>query len=223
MTPPRIRALTARDASAGGAVLAASHAEYPAFRALVPDPHVRSRVLRPFQTAAVRDAARYGIAAGAYLGDRLVGVALWQPPGRFPLSPLRKARMAPALAQAVIAAGSTFPRFARTGAALERAFPTQPSWYLQALGVHPSAQRAGVGGALLAAGLALVDAATMACHLHTSDPANVEYYQRWGFQLTQPAFPAGTDGPTYYGMTRPARQASWPADTGSRQARASDR
>jgi GNAT superfamily N-acetyltransferase len=190
---------------------------------LFPDPHVRSRVLRPFQTAAVRDAARYGIAAGAYLGDRLVGVALWQPPGRFPLSLLRKARMAPALAQAVIAAGSTFPRFARTGAALEQAFPTQPSWYLQALGVHPSAQRAGVGGALLAAGLALVDADTMACHLHTSDPANVEYYQRWGFQLTQPAFPAGTDGPTYYGMTRPARQASWPADTGSRQARAADR
>jgi GNAT superfamily N-acetyltransferase len=153
----------------------------------------------------------------------LVGVALWQPPSRFPLSPLRKARMAPALAQAVIAAGRTFPRFARTGAALERAFPAQPSWYLQALGVHPSAQRAGVGGALLAAGLALVDAATMACHLHTSDPANVEYYQRWGFQLTQPAFPAGTDCPTYYGMTRPARRAPRPADTGSRQARASDR
>ena len=46
------------------------------------------------------------------------------------------------------------------------------------------------------------------CHLHTSDPANVTYYQRWGFQLTQPGFAAETDGPTYYGMTRPARSAS---------------
>ena len=61
---------------------------------------------------------------------------------------------------------------------------------------------------MLAAGLAVVDADNLACHLHTSDPANVEYYLRWGFELTQPAFPAGAGGPTYYGMTRPAAQHS---------------
>ena len=87
-----------------------------------------------------------------------------------------------------------FPRFARSGAALERAFPDEPVWYLQALGVHPDAQRRGVGAALLSAGLAVIDADHVPCHLHTSDPANVEYYRRWGFQLTQPAFPAGTGG-----------------------------
>jgi hypothetical protein len=62
---------------------------------------------------------------------------------------------------------------------------------------------------LLATGLAMVDSDQLACHLHTSDPANVEYFRRWGFELTQPAFPAGPGGPTYYGMT-------WPADGGSR-------
>jgi GNAT superfamily N-acetyltransferase len=116
--------------------------------------------------------------------------------------------MAPTLAQAAIAARGAFPRFARSGATLERTFPNQPVWYLQALGVHPSRQRQGVGAALLAAGLAVVDADNLACHLHTSDPANVEYYRRWGFELTQPAFPAGAGGPTYYGMTRPAAQRS---------------
>jgi hypothetical protein len=40
---------------------------------------------------------------------------------------------------------------------------------------------------LLSAGLAVVDADHAACHLHTSDAANLEYYRRWGFQLTQPA------------------------------------
>ncbi len=208
MTDLRIEHLTAHDASAGGALLAASHQDYPAFRAVFPDARVRSRVLAPFQTAATRDAARYGHAAGAFLGDRLVGVALWQPPGRFPPSPLRKARMAPALAQAAIVAGPAFGRFARSGAALERTFPTEPVWYLQALGVHPDVQRRGVGAALLAAGLAFVDADDAVCHLHTSDPANVAYYQRCGFELTQPASPAGTDGHTYYGMTRPAPQRS---------------
>ena len=208
MTGVRTDLLSANDAPTAGALLTASHGDYPAFRAVFPDSRMRSRVLGPFQTAAARDAIRHGSAVGAFLDDQLAGVALWQPPGRFPLSPPRKARMAPALAQAAIAARGAFPRFARSGATLERTFPNQPVWYLQALGVHPSRQRQGVGAALLAAGLAVVDADNLACHLHTSDPANVEYYRRWGFELTQPAFPAGAGGPTYYGMTRPAAQRS---------------
>jgi ribosomal protein S18 acetylase RimI-like enzyme len=204
MTDRRVRPLSTDDAAAAGAVLSASHHNYPAFRVEFPDPRVRRRVLLPFQTAAARDVAAYGSLLGAYLDDDLVGVALWQPPGRFPLSALRKARMTPALLRVVLASPRTFPLFARSGAALERAFPEEPVWYLQALGIHPNAQRRGVGGALLAAGLAIVDADHVACHLHTSDNANVEYYKRWGFELTQPGFPAGPGGPTYYGMTRPA-------------------
>ena len=205
MTDLRLELLSVDDASVAGAVLAASHHDYPAFRFQIPDPQVRHRFLLPFQTAAARDAAIYGSLFGAYVDGHLAGVALWQPPGRFPLSSLRKARMTPALLRAAIAAPRAFPRFARSGAALERAFPDEPVWYLETLGIHPSAQRRGVGAALLAAGLALVDADHVACHLQTSDEANVEYYKRWGFELTQAGFPAGPDGPTYYGMTRPHR------------------
>ena len=132
---------------------------------------------------------------GALLGDRLAGVALWQPPGRFPLSFVRKLGMTPGLLRAAIGAGRALTRFANSGAALEQAFPREPVWYLQALGVHPSAQRRGVGAALLRDGLALVDADNARCHLHTSDAANVQYYKRWGFELTQPAFSAGAGGP----------------------------
>jgi len=205
MTGLRVERLTADAASAAGAVLAASHHDYPAFRFQISDPQVRNRFLLPFQTGAARDAAIYGSLFGAYLDDHLAGVALWQPPGRFPLSPLRKARMTPALLRAAIAAPRAFPRFAGSGAALERAFPDEPVWYLETLGIHPNAQRRGLGAALLAAGLAVVDADHVACHLHTSNEANVEYYKRWGFELTQPGFPAGPNGPTYYGMTRPHR------------------
>jgi ribosomal protein S18 acetylase RimI-like enzyme len=200
----RIERLGAAAAKAAGAVLAASHGDYPAFRAMFPDQRTRSRVLVPFQTGAARDAAIYGRAVGAFLDGHLAGVALWQPPGRFPLSPLRKARMTPALVRAAVAAPRAYPRFARSGAALERAFPDEPVWYLEVLGIHPAAQRRGVGAALLADGLAVIDVDQMPCYLHTSDQANVEYYRRWGFELTEPGFPAGTGGPTYYGMTRPA-------------------
>jgi GNAT superfamily N-acetyltransferase len=206
VTGLRIDPLRAADAAAAGGLLAASHHDYPAFRVEFPDPRVRNRVLIPFQTAAARDAAVHGSAVGAFLDGQLAGVALWQPPGRFPLNLLRKARMTPALLRAALAAPRAFPQFARSGAALERAFPGEPVWYLQALGVHPDAQRRGVGAALLSAGLAVVDADHAPCHLHTSDRANLEYYRRWGFQLTQPAFPAGAGGPTYYGMTRPASE-----------------
>jgi ribosomal protein S18 acetylase RimI-like enzyme len=206
VTGLRIDPLRAADAAAAGGLLAASHHDYPAFRVEFPDPRVRNRVLIPFQTAAARDAAVHGSAVGAFLDGQLAGVALWQPPGRFPLNLLRKARMTPALLRAALAAPRAFPQFARSGAALERAFPGEPVWYLQALGVHPDAQRRGVGAALLSAGLAVVDADHARCHLHTSDRANLEYYRRWGFQLTQPAFPAGAGGPTYYGMTRPASE-----------------
>jgi ribosomal protein S18 acetylase RimI-like enzyme len=205
MAGPRVEPLGADDASAAGAVLAASHHDYPAFRLQIPDPQVRNRFLLPFLTAAARDVAICGGLFGAYLDDHLTGVALWQPPGRFPLSRLRKARMTPALLRAAIAAPRAFPRFARSGAALERAFPDEPVWYLETLGIHPDAQRRGIGAALLVAGLAVVDSNHVACHLHTSDEANIGYYKRWGFDLTQPGFSAYPDGPTYYGMTRPHR------------------
>jgi ribosomal protein S18 acetylase RimI-like enzyme len=203
MTDLRLDPLGPKDAAAAGALLAASHQNYPAFRVDFPDPSIRHRVLVPFQTAAARDAALHGSLVGAYLEDRLAGVALWQPPGRFPLSSVRKVRMVPALLRVAMAAPRAFPRFARSGAALERVFSEQPVWYLQALGVHPNAQRRGVGAALLASGLAIVDADRTPCYLHTSDESNVEYYRRWGFKLNQPAFMAGVGGPTYYGMIRP--------------------
>jgi GNAT superfamily N-acetyltransferase len=204
VTEPEVRPLSSGDVRPAGEVLTASHGDYPAFRAEFPDPGVRRRFLLPFQTAAVRDSVRHAHAFGAFLGVRLVGVTLWQPPGRFPLSTVRKARMTPGLIRAAFVARGEFPRFARSGAALERAMPAVPVWYLLVLGVHPDAHRRGVGSALLAAGLALVDAQNLPCHLHTSDHANIDYYARWGFELTQPAFTAGPGGPTYYGMTRRA-------------------
>ena len=43
----------------------------------------------------------------------------------------------------------------------------------------------------------------MPCHLHTSDPANIAYYGRFGFEVSQPAIEVFAHGPHYIGMTRP--------------------
>lgn len=182
-------------------VLCRSHAEYPAFRHLFPDRVRRLQVLRPFLTATTRDAARHGRLDIARIDDRVVGAAVWMPPGSWPASPMRKLRMTPALTVALLAAAGRARFWLRTGAALEA--DTGDGWYLVALGVDPSAQRLGVGGRLLAPVLALADADGAAVGLHTSDPANVAYYRRSGFTMARPLGELFPGGPAYLSMRRP--------------------
>lgn len=206
--PLRVEGLAPDNATQAGALLAASHADYPSFRHLFPDPERRRRALLPFMTATARDAAAHARAMVAYDDGGILGVALWMPPGAFPLSAARKASMTPALLRTALAAPPAFAAFARVGARLEKAHPERRSWYLLALGVHPRAQRRGVGTRLVTPVLALADDAGLPCYLQTSDPANVDYYQRFGFEVTQPAIPVLPDGPHYIGMTRPRRRPS---------------
>jgi ribosomal protein S18 acetylase RimI-like enzyme len=186
-----------------GDVIAASHADYPGFRHVFPDPAVRRKVLRPFMAVTARDAAKHGYALIARGDDGVLGAALWMPPGTFPLSGIRKARMTGGLLRVAGAARRSLPAFMRLGTALEDAHPPEPSWYLQALGVHPRAQRRGVGKSLMTPALAVADGAGRPCYLQTSDPANVGYYRRFGFEVSQPAIEVFPDGPAYIGMTRP--------------------
>lgn len=192
------------EAREAGDVIAASHADYPGFRHVFPDAVTRRRVLRPFMAATARDSAVHGYALVARSDDGVLGAALWMPPATFPLSGVRKARMTAGLLRVAVAAGSSLPAFIRLGAALENAHPPEASWYLQALGVHPRAQRRGVGELLMAPALTQADEAGLPCYLQTSDPANIDYYRRFGFEVTQPAIKVFSDGPAYIGMTRPA-------------------
>lgn len=201
----RVWTVGVRDAAEVGELLAASHADYPALRHAFPNPAVRARVLRTFLTATARDAARQGGALLARDEVGLLGVALLMPPGTFPLPAARKVRMGPELLRTALAAPREFPGFVRVGARLERSVRAGSGWYLQAMGVHPRAQRRGVGGRLLAPVLAAADRAGMACHLHTSDPANVDYYSRHGFSVDEPAVQVFPAGPHYIGMVRPGR------------------
>lgn len=202
MSAVRLDVLPPTSAAAAGDLLAASHGAYPAFAALFPDPRRRRSILQTFMKATARDAADHGLALSARQEGELVGVALWMPPGAFPLSVRRKMRMMPAMVRIGLAAPSAFPRFARVGASLERSLPPKPFWYLQALGVHPRAQRKGVGQQLMGEGLRRVDEARVCCCLHTSDAANVAYYKRFGFAVANSTHFAEERGPRYIAMIR---------------------
>jgi len=197
--------LVRADVVAATAVLSASHADYPAFAHVWPDPAVRRRALRPFLRASVADAAALGDSSVGREGDRVVAVALWLGPGAFPWSPARKARATGAFLRTALAAPRAFPAFARIGAAAERSHPDAVHWYLESLGVHPAAQGRGWGRRVLEPGLDRADAQGVACYVETSDPGNEAFYRRLGFELTAPRLEHLPGGPPYLGMTRPPR------------------
>jgi ribosomal protein S18 acetylase RimI-like enzyme len=145
---------------------------------------------------------RVRVYAGSDAGV-MAAVAVWLPPGAFPWSGLRQARAAPTLTRTLIAAPRSFSAFMRLGSNAARAHPTEPHWYLVVLGVRPSHQGHGYGSRLVAAGLHRADRDGTSSYLETSDPANVEFYQRFGFTVVEQALSLVPGGPAHIAMRRP--------------------
>jgi GNAT superfamily N-acetyltransferase len=89
------------------------------------------------------------------------------------------------------------------GAKVEAAHNDEPHWYLVVLSVRPDSQRRGLGSRLVEPILERADRQGLPCRLETSDPANV-FYQRFGFEVTDPAFAAIPGGPHLTTMQRPS-------------------
>jgi GNAT superfamily N-acetyltransferase len=191
-----------------GEVFASSHAEYPAWRYVFPDVRQRQRALRSFFAATVRDALPFGAVDAAVADDRVLGIAVWLPPGRFPWSVSRKLRAAPTMLSVLRAAPGRFRMFAQLGANAEHLHPTYPHWNLETLGIRQEAQGRGIGTSLMAPGLARSDRTGLPCYLTTAKRENVGFYERFGFEVACDALPLVPGGPTHWGMRRPATTAA---------------
>jgi ribosomal protein S18 acetylase RimI-like enzyme len=200
----RVGPLRAAQLPAVGAVFAGSHADYPPFRHLFPDPARRSAVLRAFFTAVVRDAFAFGAVDAATGADgRLLGVAVWLPPGAFPWSARRKLRSVPMLLSVLRTDPRGFPGFARLGANAERLHPRHRHWNLETMGIAPAAQGQGIGSRLLAPGLRRADGQRLACYLTTAKAENLAFYRRFGFEVEAEGLKLVPGGPTHWAMGRP--------------------
>ncbi len=185
------------------AALAASLTDYPSFRFLFPDQLRRRQAVRAFFTAIVRDGLPFGSVHAVLHGARALGVAVWLPPGAFPWSVSRKVRAAPLFLRVVAADPASFPTFMRYTTNAERSHPYEPHWYLEVLGVRPEAQRRGIGTRLVEPVLAVADREGLPCYLETAEPANVSYYQRFGFGVVDDALALVPNGPRHVAMRRP--------------------
>jgi ribosomal protein S18 acetylase RimI-like enzyme len=74
-------------------------------------------------------------------------------------------------------------RLNRTAEALHRRSASGRHWYLLGLGVEPSLQGRGLGGALLQPVLASADREKLVCYLDTNNEQNISFYESYGFAL----------------------------------------
>ena len=61
--------------------------------------------------------------------------------------------------------------------------PHEPHWYLAVLGVDASRQGRGLGSVIMKHALARVDAEHLPAYLESSNPRNIPFYERHGFEV----------------------------------------
>jgi GNAT superfamily N-acetyltransferase len=181
LTPVAIRPLLQGETAEGAALLGRGMRDNPIHeRAFGTDERRREVALTRLFTAVLASHVVKGTILGAYAGDTLVGVCSMVPPGKCQLSGGEKLGMVPTLIGAGgIGSALRTLRWAGTWAKHD---PGERHWHLGPVGVDRPLQGKGVGGALLRAFCARMDAEGAAAYLETDKPQNVALYEHFGFR-----------------------------------------
>lgn len=112
----------------------------------------------------------------AFCAGDYAGTALWLPPGvhadEEALGAVIESTAAPSL---VLEAAPIFEQMAAY-------HPAEPHWYLPLIGVDPAHQGEGHGNALMTYALAQCDRDHVPAYLESSNPRNIPFYKRHGFE-----------------------------------------
>ena len=131
--------------------------------------------------------------------DRLIGAALWMPPGTAHISLFVQLRLLPATVSRLRGDSG---RLLKALTFIERKHPREPEhWYLPIIGVTPAWQGRGFGAALLRPMLERCDAERLPAYLEASSPRNRALYERHGFEVREECRYAA-DGPPLWLMWR---------------------
>jgi GNAT superfamily N-acetyltransferase len=190
---------------AAAATLARAFHDDPLMVYAIPDPAARARLLPDVYARMIR----FGILTGEVYAtaDTLDGVALWLPPDA---KWTRENIEASGMHQlATLIGNDAHQRYrdvvSREWQARERDM-TGACWYLFLLGVEPSRQRRGLGGALMRPVMERADAAHLACYLETENQRNVAFYLKQGFEMIVNGEEAGATGVRFWTFHRDPRR-----------------
>jgi GNAT superfamily N-acetyltransferase len=176
------------------AVLALAFGTDPGARWIYPDPHRYLSYFPDIIRAFGGKAFEHGT---AHYVDGFFGAALWLPPDVKPQEDEMTALMQRTVSE------STLSDFRSVMEQAGRYRPTEPHWYLPLTGVDPAHQSNGFGSALMKHALAACDREQKLAFLESTNPRNVPFYQRHGFEVL------GTvqvgSSPTSFSMLRKPR------------------
>jgi ribosomal protein S18 acetylase RimI-like enzyme len=99
------------------------------------------------------------------------------------------------------AATTLFLSYGRAVEQMRAEVAAGPHWYLAGIGVEPSAQRQGVGSALLRPGIEAAARDGLPTVLLTNNEANLEFYESHGFAVVRQGR-TPEDGPNAWAMVR---------------------
>ncbi|HTO65096.1 MAG TPA: GNAT family N-acetyltransferase [Bradyrhizobium sp.] len=197
MASVAIRTATADDEGRLLAVITLAFAEDPPCRWLYPDPQ---QYLENFPKFALGFGGRAFQHGSAYCTDDYLGGALWLPPDVHPDDDALDAVLARSVSESqrkVVL--QTFERMASY-------HPSEPHWHLALIGVDPAQQHRGHGSALMQRGLTPCDRDRKLVYLESTNPNNLPFYERHGFDLLG-TIQVGTVPPIFPMLRRPRAQA----------------
>lgn len=113
----------------------------------------------------------------AYYLDDFSGAALWLPP---------KVHFDEAAVGSALE--STMPKEIQADGfavfdQMAKFHPAEPHWYLPVLGVDPARHSMGLGSILMGHVLAICDRDNISAYLESSNPKNIPFYKRHGFEV----------------------------------------
>ncbi|MEL7446578.1 MAG: GNAT family N-acetyltransferase [Pseudomonadota bacterium] len=175
--------------------LALAFQDDPALVWIQPDPEARRQMLPKFFKVAAEQSHRYG---GVLASRPRSAASLWYPPGR-----VKDGGFWDSLRLLTIFK-TTLPRGLNVAEAMHARHPSpQPYSYLRYVGVAPSAQGQGWGGAVIREGIGRAARQGLGVLLETATESNVAIYSRLGFSITAEwDVPGG--GPRFWTMVREA-------------------
>jgi ribosomal protein S18 acetylase RimI-like enzyme len=178
-------------------VLARAFQDDPAWVWLVPDAQRRADLL-PWLFRIGFDVT----AADVYATPGpILGAARWLPPGRQALKIGATLRALVTTPLRLGAATGPFLAYGRSVEQLRAEVAGGAHWYLAGIGVDPSAQRHGVGTALMRPGVQSAAKAGLPTVLLTNNETNVTFYEKQGFRVVREAR-TPENGPKAWAMVK---------------------
>ncbi|MFL6206905.1 MAG: GNAT family N-acetyltransferase [Acidimicrobiales bacterium] len=198
---PDVRPATPADRGKLADSLASAFREDPLFGWMIgagPDKALEPKMRIFFDAFLKLDLAREHL---VFTDEDGVGAAIWKAPNKWKMPTGDLVRSLPAVLRVF---GTKGPRMMGALSAIEKVHPKEEHYYLEVLGTRGDTQSKGVGSAVISHMLDRCDAEGMPAYLESSNPRNIPFYARHGFETTG-EIECGKGAPTVTAMWRTAR------------------